>query len=237
MPPLGQRPVVGAIDPALGTTIATYSANGPTNDQRIKPGLSAAACASSFTFSPDCLSGTSAATPVVAGLAHTPAELKSYLLTQATVDRGAAGTDNTYGAGELILPDPPSPALGLLRVTSSPAVPTQISIDGVIANSWGLDWLKLPPGSYTVNVTAGNTTTVNGTFTQRRSLRVSSSPAVAGAISVDGIRRNDRGMWTDLSIGAHQVCFGVVPAFTTPACQNPTLSAGVLTTITGVYGP
>ena len=36
---------------------------------------------------------------------------------------------------------------GLLRVTSSPAVPTQILVDGQIADSWGLTWLKLAPGS------------------------------------------------------------------------------------------
>ncbi len=58
---------VGAIDPALGTTIANYSSEGPTNDSRIKPDISAAACVESQTFDPGCFNGTSAATPVVAG--------------------------------------------------------------------------------------------------------------------------------------------------------------------------
>jgi hypothetical protein len=106
---------VGAIDPATGTTIAPYSSQGPTNDSRTKPDLSAAACVGTFTYGPDCFAGTSASTPVVAaaaalvlqaGLAGTPAQLKAYLLTQATVDRGAAGSDNVYGAGELVLPAP-----------------------------------------------------------------------------------------------------------------------------------
>jgi hypothetical protein len=110
---------IGAIDPALGTTIAPYSSQGPTNDSRIKPDLSAAACVASFTYNPDCFNGTSAATPVVAGaaalvlqagLAGTPGQVKAYLLSQATVDRGAAGSDNVYGAGELVLPAPmPTP--------------------------------------------------------------------------------------------------------------------------------
>jgi hypothetical protein len=108
---------VGAIDPALGTTIAAYSSQGPTNDNRIKPNLSAASCVASFTYAPNCFNGTSAATPASAGaaalvlgagLASTPAQLTAYLLNNATVDRGAAGTDNVYGRGELILPAPPT---------------------------------------------------------------------------------------------------------------------------------
>ena len=42
-----------------------------------------------------------------AGLATTPAQLKTYLLNSAAVDRGTAGTDNTYGWGELVLPAAP----------------------------------------------------------------------------------------------------------------------------------
>lgn len=354
---------VGAIDPAAGITIAPYSSQGPTNDGRTKPDLSAASCVASFTYSPGCFAGTSAATPVVAGaaalvlqagLANTPAQLKTYLLTKATVDRGAAGTDNVYGAGELVLPNPAatndfsigaspasrsvvrgastmytvttavtsgsaetvalsitsglpanttasfSPAsvtagasstltisttastpiggpailtitgvapsathattvsltvtasgLGYLRVTTSPALPAQISLNGVIADSWGLNWLELPPGDYTVGfshvegysepadqvvtVTVGATTTVAGTFTARGSLRVTTSPAVAGQISVDGIPRNNWGMWTDLPTGAHQVCFGPLAGYTPPTCQSITVNAGALTNVTGTY--
>jgi uncharacterized repeat protein (TIGR01451 family) len=143
-------------------------------------------------------------------------------------------------------------ATGLLRVTTSPALPSQISINGVPADSWGLTWVKLPPGSYTihwshiegytdpddqvVSVTAGNTTTVTGTFTQRGSLRVITSPAVPGQISVDGVPRDDWGMWTDIPVGTHTVCFGAVAGFTAPACQNSvSVTAGNLTTVTGTY--
>jgi hypothetical protein len=107
---------VGAIDPPNGVLIAPYSSQGPTNDSRTKPDLSAASCVASFIYSPFCFNGTSAATPAVAGvaalvldagLASTPAEVKTYLLNNATVDRGAGGTDNVYGRGEVILPAPP----------------------------------------------------------------------------------------------------------------------------------
>ena len=143
--------------------------------------------------------------------------------------------------------------VGLLRVTTSPALPAQISINGVVADSWGLNWLELAPGSYTVhfshvegysqpadqvvNVTAGTTTTLTGTFTPRGSLRVQTSPAVAGQISVDGVPRDNWGMWTDIPTGAHQVCFGPVEGYIPPSCQDITVTAGVLTSITGTYSP
>jgi hypothetical protein len=71
----------------------------------------------SLSYAPGCFAGTSASTPATAGaaalvlgagLASTPAQLRTYLLDNATVDRGAAGSDNVYGRGELILPAPPT---------------------------------------------------------------------------------------------------------------------------------
>jgi hypothetical protein len=39
-------------------------------------------------------------------------------------------------------------AHGLLRVQTSPAVPTSIYLDGIHRNDWGLNWVKMPAGSY-----------------------------------------------------------------------------------------
>jgi hypothetical protein len=109
---------IGAIDPANGATIAPYSSQGPSNDERTLPDISAVACVASYTYYPGCFAGTSASTPVAAGaaalvfgagLATVPTQLKTYLKTSAFVDRGAAGPDNVYGVGELVLPAPPSP--------------------------------------------------------------------------------------------------------------------------------
>jgi len=107
---------VGAVDPVAGTTIAGYSSRGPTNDGRINPKLSAGSnfTSQAYTFegAGGRFNGTSAATPVVAGIAavalerfdtKSPAQLVEYLRTSQTSDRGAAGADNTYGAGELIM--------------------------------------------------------------------------------------------------------------------------------------
>ena len=108
---------VGAIEPWDGTTIADYSSQGPTNDLRFKPDVSAASCVTSSVYNPNCFNGTSAATPVVAGgaalvldagFATTPRALRTWLLDNATVDRGAVGTDNVFGRGEFILPAAPA---------------------------------------------------------------------------------------------------------------------------------
>ena len=137
-------------------------------------------------------------------------------------------------------------------VVTSPALPSQILIGGVPRDTWGLTWLKLPPGSYTVSfthvegytepapqvvaITAGQTTEVTGTFTQRGSLRVITSPAGPGTIYVDDVPRDDWGLWTDLATGSHTVCFGAVPGYAvSPPCQAVTLIAAGFTTVTGTY--
>jgi virginiamycin B lyase len=147
--------------------------------------------------------------------------------------------------------------VGLLRATTSPAVPSQITIKPsmgsiYIADTWGLSWLELPPGSYTVSfthvpgytepapqtltITSGMTTTVTGTFIQRGFLRVITSPPADGTLSVDGIPRDNWGDWTDYPTGSHMVCFGAAPGYAnTPACQTVTVSAGVETDVTGTY--
>ncbi|MDH3396724.1 MAG: S8 family serine peptidase [Acidimicrobiia bacterium] len=105
---------VGAVDPPNGTSVASYSSRGPTNDGRIKPDLSAPA--GMTTFSAGTFSGTSGAAPVVAGaaallldagLVANPTQLKTYLLSSAVADRGTKGPDNDFGAGELYLGEPP----------------------------------------------------------------------------------------------------------------------------------
>ena len=107
---------IGAVDPPNGTAIASYSSNGPTNDFRIKPDVSAAACVQSVTYSPSCFNGTSSATPATTGAAAlvrqiapaaSPAAVANFFRQTARVDRGPVGADNVYGHGEVRLPAPP----------------------------------------------------------------------------------------------------------------------------------
>jgi hypothetical protein len=140
---------------------------------------------------------------------------------------------------------------GLLRVTSSPSLPTQILVDGQLADSWGLNWLKETPGVHTlcfthvegwteppcqtVIVNGGATTTVTGSFTQRGLLHVSTSPAVPSQITLDGNPTDDWGTFTDVPTGAHTVCYGKVANFDPPGCQNVTVNGGALTTTAGTF--
>ena len=125
---------------------------------------------------------------------------------------GALSAWQTLAAGATVtitVPFTATATTGMLRVTTSPALPSQIIVDGTPSDSWGLAWVHLAPGSHTVSfthiegytdpapqtvtVTAGVTTTVTGTFTQRGTLRVITSPAVPSTISVDGIPRERLG--------------------------------------------
>jgi hypothetical protein len=145
----------------------------------------------------------------------------------------------------------PGSQTGLLRVTTSPPSASQLQVNGIPMDDWGLNWVKLPPGSYTVSfsdvhglvtpapqtvtVTADQTTTVQGTFVQLANLRVVTSPPVPSTLTIDGVPRNDWGLWTDLPVGNYQVCFGAVAGFNTPSCQVANLVAGVTTLITGTF--
>jgi Subtilase family len=109
---------VGAIDPANGSTgIAFYSSQGPTNDGRIKPDIAAPSCVTSTIYSPSCFNGTSAASPVAAGMAALllarglaePGMPLAALTKHLVADLGPPGLDNAYGAGEIRLPAPPVP--------------------------------------------------------------------------------------------------------------------------------
>ena len=90
----------------------TYSSQGPTHDGRTKPDLSAPSrvSCSSTTYGNLGFSGTSSATPHVAGAIALLKEKTPYTMEQIykvlegrVKDLGTAGKDNIYGAGSLKL--------------------------------------------------------------------------------------------------------------------------------------
>lgn len=161
-------------------------------------------------------------------------------------------------------PGAPGPeGVGMLRVETTPAVASAISIDGVVADTWGIDWLQLTPGEYevcfgdlvgmtspgceTVTVTEDSTTTVTGAFEAEPIgyLDVRTEPALDATISVfaDGNTQIAQGNWgMDLSLpaGDYEVCFGDdatlgAPADPADGCMSVTVTAGDTTTATASY--
>jgi ABC-type transport system substrate-binding protein/PKD repeat protein len=170
----------------------------------------------------------------------------------ATVTVGATTTITGTFSPNPSAPGPDPATFGLLRVTTNPAVPSQILVNNVPRDDYGLAWVKLPPGTYTVSfsqvygftspapiqvtVSAGATTVYDAPFAAHGSLRVMTSPAVAGTIFVDGVPRDDWGMWQSMPPGTYKVSFGPVAGYITPASQTAIVTAGAPpTTITGVY--
>jgi subtilisin family serine protease len=88
----------------------SYSAQGPTNDGRVKPDFCAPVGVLSSTYGPAGFFGTSAATPHVSGaiallkgkIPYTSDEIKQILEARAE-DLGSAGKDNIFGHGGLNL--------------------------------------------------------------------------------------------------------------------------------------
>jgi hypothetical protein len=149
----------------------------------------------------------------------------------------------------------PGGSFGYLRATTSPAVGAMISVDGAPRDNWGLNWVKLPTGAHEVcfgeapnttkpavceniNITNGATTTVTGTYAPKGFLRVITSPSLPVTLTVEGQTANAYGVWTPKAPGQYDVCFGPMPGYTTPPCQNnQAVTAGNTTTVTGTYVP
>jgi hypothetical protein len=127
-----------------------------------------------------------------------------------------------------------------------------IYINDQWASRWGLDWLKLDPGSYTVSfgdvngfikpapqvvtIQAGGVITLcEGVYTPAASLQVVTNPPVPGTVYVNGIPRNDWGFWNYVPAGTYTVTFGPVPDMAPPAPQTVTVVPGEYRLVWGNY--
>jgi glucose/arabinose dehydrogenase len=159
---------------------------------------------------------------------------------------------------ERIRYSPGEQARGLLRVTTSPASPSMISVDGLPRSQWGLDWLMLQPGMYEVcfadvpglvtppcrSATVGSdvTTVTQGDMVSQGTLVAGATAAGSGAvvdsvISIDGANVSKAGVSTARDPGQHEVCWGLVPDFQAPPCEIVTVLSGINATATGVFAP
>ncbi len=105
---------VGAVPWHNPTTLESFSSQGPTKDNRVKPDLVAPDGVTTATYGASAFYGTSASAPHAAGAAalvkqrypsYTPAEMQAFLENRA-IDLGDAGKDNLYGSGRLDLGSP-----------------------------------------------------------------------------------------------------------------------------------
>ncbi len=173
------------------------------------------------------------------------------ITNEVSVSNTASAMSNEGPSGvaaSLTTVDPPP---GFLRVTTTPAVPSTISVDGGTTDAFGLDWVETPPGTYeicfsdvpgfttagcaTTGISSGLTSAVDGAFVQRGTLDIRSSPPLPTTITVDGTPVNDWGAIVTVEPGSYQVCWGDVADYTTPTCETSVVTAGAVTTVTGPF--
>ncbi|MBX3285687.1 MAG: hypothetical protein KF703_10115 [Actinobacteria bacterium] len=153
---------------------------------------------------------------------------------------------------------------GYLRVMTSPAVASTITVDNLPRNDWGL-WAQVSPGSHKVcfgavagydvpacrdvTVPAGGTGTTTGTFVVNPSapgptgdhgyVRATTAPPAGAMISMDGAWRNNWGLdWLKIFPGVHVVCWGTWPTTANREhCDAIEVAAGQTTTVSAPYAP
>ncbi len=128
---------VGATDWS-DDSLHDYSSQGPTNDGRTKPDVTAPSRVTNTVYG--TFSGTSASAPHTAGAAALLLQQKSLTVNQlrqsledTTVDLGAGGKDNLYGAGRIDVYDARldqnSPATATVTSPNAGQYTTTITID------------------------------------------------------------------------------------------------------------
>lgn len=138
--------------------------------------------------------------------------------------------------------------MGMLRVATSPAVPTTITVDGVPRDTFGLAWLKIEPGTHIVSFSdvpgfatpADQTVDVAGPgqvaeicveFVREGGLMVETAPPSSEVVYVDGVARDCWGLWVTLPAGTYTVSFGATPGHEAPPTQSVQVIPGQITLV------
>ncbi|MBI2303931.1 MAG: PKD domain-containing protein [Chloroflexi bacterium] len=174
----------GAVYWGTPTVIESFSSQGPTEDGRTKPDISAPDGTAGMTYGAGSFYGTSAAAPHTVGAAalvmqsfplSTVTQTRAFLEGRA-VDLGATGKDNVFGAGRLNLGTPPptttAPVASFTAFPLTGTVPitvafTDTSTGTVITRSWSFgdvatSTAQNPTHTYTVKGVYTVSLTVSG---------------------------------------------------------------------------
>ncbi|MGB2581427.1 MAG: ABC transporter permease, partial [Thermoplasmata archaeon] len=151
-------------------------------------------------------------------------------------------------------PGPDPSKYGLLRVTTEPALPSTIFVDGQWRNTWELNWVKLPMGEHVISFTGvpgyvtpepisvwmenyGVTTEIVATFVECGMLNVSVEPSLPATILVDGFPRGEGTLSSYVPPGTYNISFGAVEGYDPPVNQTITVMSGESVEAVGAYGP
>lgn len=143
------------------------------------------------------------------------------------------------------------PGMGYLKVKCRPEISTVVYVDGMPMDGWGIKKVELAPGEHVVSfsdvpgfgtpepilasIASGETVSKVVDFIQLALLQVVCEPALKSTVYVDGIPRNDYGVWTYVEPGSHTVSFGAVEGYDPPEPQVISIRAGESAVVTGAF--
>jgi hypothetical protein len=141
---------------------------------------------------------------------------------------------------------------GLLAVTSSPPVASRIAVGDVERNTSSIAGLPLTAGNHlvcfaapegyiappcqTVEIRAGELTSVVGAFEVAGKLSVVTEPAgLEAQITIDGVARDRGTVLVPIGVGEHRVCAEALAGYRSPECRVASVVAGALVEVALAY--
>ena len=143
---------------------------------------------------------------------------------------------------------------GVLDVSTQPAVPAPISVNGLVRNTGEIRGLELPvgdhvvtfgavpgyvgPPSQTVSVSEGEAISVVGEFQPAGILEVQVEPEnLAPTVTVNGVERDKAPVLLELGEGVYEVCVDPLAGYDSTDCLEADVAAGKKTSLSFTYSP